>query len=246
MLIFLGKRHRSFPGTLGRAAALVAFLTFAGAAAAATTGATAPLASPDPAETAPRALALPDPQAPTALEPVGACARLDGGPACLDPALPGRRPQRPAPVLAAATSITGTSAGSGGIWGGKRSGLPWASGASSAGADFEAWRGRKLDVKTVFLAHRYGWAELTQTSFVKWVVALGAKPVLGVGLLPASARGQLAQCANGAFDAHIRKIGQGLVKVGAGDAILRLGWEANRMGDFPWGVLGDGSSYKNC
>ncbi|MEK0084340.1 glycoside hydrolase family 26 protein [Benzoatithermus flavus] len=180
------------------------------------------------------------------LEPVASCTEFEGGAVCLDVALPGGGAERlasagetPSPAAAAPAAEKVT-------WGGRRSGLPWMSGASSAGADFEAWRGRRLDVKTAFLAIRYGWAELTQTSFIRPIVRAGYTPVIAAGMLPESARGQFVACANGAFDDHIRKIGRSLVAMGAGNAILRLGWEANRMGDFPWGVLGDGSGYKNC
>jgi hypothetical protein len=44
----------------------------------------------------------------------------------------------------------------------------------------------------------------------------------------------------------VRAIGAGLVKAGAGNAVLRLGWEANRVGGFPWAVTGDGTDYKAC
>jgi hypothetical protein len=178
-----------------------------------------------------------------ALEPAAPCARLAGGPACLDAALPGASAPAAAPVVptpadgAPAVKVT---------WGGKRSGLPWMSGASSAGAEFEAWRDRKLDVKTAFLTIRHGWEELTKTGFIRPIVAAGYVPVIAVGMLPEAARGQLGECAAGAFDEHIAKIGRGLVRQGAGNAILRLGWEANRRWDFPWGVVGDGSSYKGC
>ncbi|MEK0084574.1 hypothetical protein [Benzoatithermus flavus] len=131
---------------------------------------------------------------------------------------------------------------------GSLSGLPWASGGTGSPDAFEAYRGRRLDVRTGYLTIRYGWTEMTQLAWVSGYVAAGAQPVLAVGLLPESARGQLAQCANGAFDAHIREIGQDIVMEGAGNAILRLGWEANRMGDFPWAirVAGDAGPFKGC
>ncbi|MEK0083668.1 glycoside hydrolase family 26 protein [Benzoatithermus flavus] len=155
---------------------------------------------------------------------------------------------RPTPTMVALTTTATSTAPvlRKAAWGGQRSGLPWASGASSGSSDLESWRGRRLDVRTGFLAIRQGWAELTQVSWLRDWVAAGGYPVVAVGLLPESARGQLAQCANGAFDAHIREIGRDLVAVGAGNAILRLGWEANRMGGFPWSITGDPGPYKGC
>jgi hypothetical protein len=222
----------------GGAAVLAAILAIAGgvATAAATPVTTFGTPGQDPGRSA-----LPGLEDAAPLKAVGGCAGFAGHPACLEPALPGSGERI---VLAAAPAAKAALSNDGSIWGGKRSGLPWASGASSAGAEFEAWRGRKLDVKTGFLASRQGWKELTNTSHIRALVATGALPVLGVGLVPESARGQLGPCAAGAFDAHIRKVGQSLVAMGAARAVLRLGWEANRMGDFPWGVLGDGSTYK--
>jgi hypothetical protein len=132
------------------------------------------------------------------------------------------------------------------VWGGTRSGLPWASGASSGSDDLETWRGRKLDVRTAFLASREGWTELAQVSWLDRWVADGGYTVVGVGLLPETARGQLAQCAAGAFDAWIRKIGVGMVAAGAGNAILRLGWEANRVGGYAWAITSDPGPFKGC
>jgi hypothetical protein len=163
----------------------------------------------------------------------------------MDPALPGRAEQELAALDAEKAPEKKRSAGG---WGGKRSGLAWMSGASGAGTEFESWRGRRLDVKTGYLTVRRGWREMTQVSFVRRIVNTGARPVLGVGLVPEQNRGQLGACAAGAFDEHIRKIGRGFVAAGAEDAILRLGWEANRMGDFAWAVTRSSGPepYKGC
>jgi hypothetical protein len=246
MPISFPRRPISLQRTVLRGSILIAALAVVGSAAAsAATTASTPLGldAIAPAATATAALVLPGSTSSTALQPVTSCAQLDAAGMCLDAALPGmvERPLTMAALAAPPARAKRTKR-----WGRHRSGLNWMSGASSAGADFEAWRGRRLDVKTGYLATRRGWSELTQTLFVRRLVASGAIPVLGVGLVPESHRGQLGACAGGAFDNHIRKIGQGLVAVGARDAILRLGWEANRTGGFPWAAIGDGSAYKNC
>jgi hypothetical protein len=89
---------------------------------------------------------------------------------------------------------------------------------------------------------------MAQLGWVANHVLPGSQTVLAIGLLPEQARGQLAQCASGAFDGWIRKIGQGIVARGAGNAVLRLGWEANRMGDFAWTVrvASDAGPFKGC
>ena len=74
----------------------------------------------------------------------------------------------------------------------------------------------------------------------------GRKAVIAVGMVPESNRGQLNQCAGGQFDSNIRRIGTAMINAGEPDTVLRLGWEANRVGGFPWAVQGDGSSWKAC
>jgi hypothetical protein len=159
------------------------------------------------------------------------------------------QPSEPTLVLAAtATSTTTPEPQSRFAYGGSLSGLPWASGGTANPDGFETYRGRRLDVRTGYVTIRYGWAEMTQLGWVSNYVIPGNQPVLAVGLVPESARGQLAQCASGAFDPWIREIGQDIVAEGAGNAILRLGWEANRMGDFPWAVrvASDAGPFKGC
>jgi hypothetical protein len=129
---------------------------------------------------------------------------------------------------------------------GNPSGLPWASGASAGAGEIATYRGRPLDVQTVFMA-RNTWANMVKSA--GWIKKYAAAPgpvVIGIGMLPETHRGQHAQCAAGAFDSYITEIGNRLVSAGGGDSVLRLGWEANRMGSFPWAVTGDGSSYKAC
>lgn len=131
-------------------------------------------------------------------------------------------------------------------WGGGRSGLPWASGAVGGLAEIESLRGRKLDFKTGYVSTR-NWNQLVRDA--RWAGSLGrggANVVIAVGLMPNSHRGQHRQCASGQFDSYIRAFGRNLVGAGEPKAVIRLGWEANRIGSFPWAVTGDGSSYKAC
>lgn len=130
-----------------------------------------------------------------------------------------------------------------------RSGMPWPSGANGCCggmSDLEALRGRKLDFRTTFL--RYDtWNGMVATApNVKNLVADGAAAVAAFGLMPATHRGQHLECRQGRFDSYIRAIGTAFVNNGAPRAILRLGWEANRLNGFPWAVTGDGSEYKRC
>jgi hypothetical protein len=189
---------------------------------------------------------------------VAAPAGTEAVPALLDPTPPtllslealepteSALPAADVPVQLAATTLTRTLKKA--TWGGRLSGLPWSSGGTANPDGFEAYRGRRLDVRTGYATIKKGWAEVVQLAWVDQLVTPGSQPVMAVGLVPEAARGQLAQCAAGAFDAWIREVGRDLVAEKAGNAILRLGWEANRMGDFPWAVrvASDAGPFKGC
>lgn len=134
----------------------------------------------------------------------------------------------------------------GAMSGGSRSGLPWASGSNSGMDDLENLRGRRLDVRTMFFGIN-SWKTLSGSSAaIPRVIARGGQLVIALGMLPHSHAGQHEQCAAGTFDTEIRAIAEGIVRRGGQNAILRLGWEANRMKGYPWAVTGDGSAYKAC
>ena len=72
---------------------------------------------------------------------------------------------------------------------------------------------------------------------------------LGFPMLPETHRGQLSQCAAGAFDPQMRQIVDRMVLSGwANRTYVRLGWEMTRTdrSPFPWVVQGDGSTWKDC
>jgi hypothetical protein len=134
------------------------------------------------------------------------------------------------------------------------SGLPWRSGASvdDTGGDFGRWRGRPIDVQVVFIGHDT-WREMLERITEGVIVRRGSAraPLVSISLamLPHEARKQHEACANGDFDDHFRAFGAGFVAQGAGDAVVRLGWEANIGSDsHPWGVdsMADVPAYKGC
>jgi hypothetical protein len=160
------------------------------------------------------------------------------------------RPFAYQPFLAAAAltvTLVAPSAGdAAATWGGARSGLPWASGANGDLNALQSLRGRPLDVRTGFLPKSNWSAMIRSTPAVRRLGANGARPVVAFGMLTLSTRGQFSQCARGNFDTYMRAIGRGIASNGGANAILRLGWESNRMNGYPWAVTGDGSSWKAC
>jgi hypothetical protein len=134
------------------------------------------------------------------------------------------------------------------------SGLPWRSGASvdDPYIDLGRWRRRPIDVDVVFIGHRT-WNEMRERIAEGSIGRQGRSraPLLAVSLamLPHEARKQHRACANGDFDHHFRAFGAGFVKQGAGDAVVRLGWEANiGSGSHPWGIdsMAEVPAYKGC
>src|SRR3954462_6847725 len=109
------------------------------------------------------------------------------------------------------------------------SGLPWSSGASCGLPEFAAWRGRKLDVQVQFVWHD-SWDQMAarlNSPYYRGQVGLTPQPVISLALLPTSDAHQFARCAKGEFDGHFRQFGQIMAAIGAGDAIVRVGWEPN-------------------
>jgi hypothetical protein len=128
-----------------------------------------------------------------------------------------------------------------------RSGLLWPSGANGAASELEAYRNRPLDVRVLFFASD-SWNNMVDSAYaVSNHTATGARLELAIGLLPETHRGQHAACAAGDFDASIRQLGQRVVAEGAPNAVLRLGWEANRRNGYPWAAVdGRFADYIGC
>jgi hypothetical protein len=117
------------------------------------------------------------------------------------------------------------------------SGLSWRSGASCSEEPFEGWRGRELDVNVSFVAHKT-WGDMFKRLRGAWyrrVVRRSPQNVLSMPMFPHTNTGQHAQCAAGEFDSNFRQFGELMTRNGGGNAIVRLGWEAN-SGTHPWGI----------
>jgi hypothetical protein len=112
---------------------------------------------------------------------------------------PSHRERAQAAALAFAVLLALPSAAhaAGVAWGGSKSGLPWASGASSGADPLESFRGRKLDVRTMFVSTKY-WSDMIRdTSHARKLAKQGSKVVVALGLMPRTHTGQHAQCGRG-------------------------------------------------
>lgn len=114
---------------------------------------------------------------------------------------------------------------------------------------FASWLGRSPAYASDYVDFRYGWDGIANPTWVldtwsPWVTASSERRlVLGVAMLPESARGQLGAGAYGAFDGHFRTLSRNLVSRGLGYSVIRLGWEANG-GWFPWSAATDPESWR--
>jgi hypothetical protein len=129
------------------------------------------------------------------------------------------------------------------------SGLAWRSGASCPETGLGTFRGRRLDVNVAFAGPHETWdAMLDHFSTSRFKALANATPqfVVSLPMLPKSADGQLARCAAGAFDGHFRQFGALFARIGAGQAVVRLGWEANKSRPWSPETAADVPDYVAC
>lgn len=120
----------------------------------------------------------------------------------------------------------------------------WQSGVTKPAVQFGEWRNDPVDLRTQFFGRR-SWSHILVSARVQ---ADWPQMAIGFPMLPESHRGQLRQCANGAFDDWMRRIRDAMLTAGRSGQYLRIGWEANRVGrsTFPWAAQGDGASWRGC
>ncbi len=129
-----------------------------------------------------------------------------------------------------------------------RSGLSWKSGACGD-PGIGNWRGRPLDTSWFGLPKKSFKAMVAQSksSRLRDAACRAPQVVVSVPLLTQENSLDHASCAAGKFDTYFQQIGTNLNNNGAGDAIIRLGKEANR-GVAPYGYNSndDLPNYRNC
>ena len=125
----------------------------------------------------------------------------------------------------------------------------WKSGVrnNSATTSFAGWRGTGLGVVAGWIEWKNGWSGMYAYASGTQPRALRAKSSntsFGHGLFPRG--GTLAACARGEYDDEQREVARRLASNGAGNAEIRLGWEAS--GDwYPWSAAGKpADQWKSC
>ena len=112
---------------------------------------------------------------------------------------------------------------------------------------FVGWRGTSLRVVTGWIDWKKGWSGMNAYASGVQPRTLRGKSSnvsFGHGLFPEG--GSLAACASGEYDDEQREVARRLANNGAGDAEIRLGWEAS--GDwYPWSAAGKSpEQWKSC
>jgi len=120
------------------------------------------------------------------------------------------------------------------ILGPTASGLPWHSGAwvggrfSSAGIDaFGSWRGRPADLVTTYVEPSSYAAMVSNVWSIETWKGFQGRLSYGLRLLPEDGAGSLTSIGNGDQDQVWAGVAGNLVRLGRGDAVVRVGWEAN-------------------
>ena len=121
----------------------------------------------------------------------------------------------------------------------------------TAGHDaFSAWLGQEASYALDYIDEAQSWADIAERSdwmLARWSAWVHARPdrrlILSVPMLNHASSGMLAEGAAGAFDEHFRRLAQEIADHGLGNAIIRIGWEAN--GDwYPWRASVDPEAWK--
>lgn len=125
----------------------------------------------------------------------------------------------------------------------------WRSGAS-ADPEFGTWRGSRLDVRNVFVAHS-SWdamnKKLTSSTF-KNNCTQTPLCVISMAPFPDNMAGQFQQCAGGQFDADHKKYAGLMANVVRGTGIVRLAWEADGGSGHAWQIktTSNLAPFKSC
>ncbi|HVU72259.1 MAG TPA: glycosyl hydrolase [Mycobacteriales bacterium] len=129
----------------------------------------------------------------------------------------------------------------------------WASGAwpggsidATAAGAFASYRGRALDVATVFQV-RDSWDTIANSTWAEDAYkGFPGKLVIGLPLLPENdqdgSAGTLADVAAGAHDADFASFARNLLAEGRGDSVIRVGWEFD--GDWMKWAATDATTFK--
>jgi Big-like domain-containing protein/glycosyl hydrolase family 26 len=115
---------------------------------------------------------------------------------------------------------------------------------------FSALLGNEATYALDFVDASQSWTTIASGSdwlldpWASWVRAkAGRRLVISVPMLNQASSGRLADGAAGAFDSYFRTLAQEIADKGLGDAVIRLGWEAN--GDwYPWKASTDPTAWK--
>ena len=115
---------------------------------------------------------------------------------------------------------------------------------------FSAWLGTEATYALDFVDDSQSWTNIADYSdwlinpWSGWVKSkVGRRVIISVPMLNQASADRLADGANGAFDGYFMTLTQKIVAAGLGNAVIRLGWEAN--GDwYPWRASTDPTAWK--
>ncbi len=125
------------------------------------------------------------------------------------------------------------------------SGLAWQSGMQCYTDQFGTWRGRTVDVNSIYLG-RTTWGSVFGSLTGDVIVRAKVRPGPLVMAMPMFIPGQkFSDCNAGTLDPYFTEIGKILNTPDLMDSIVRLGWEANGT-SYAWSIKSDVEGYKAC
>ena len=155
--------------------------------------------------------------------------------------------QRATPILLASHQNKGGGGGGGGggSSSGNQSGLTWKSGSQCYSEQFENYRGRKVDVNSLFLG-RSSWSGILGNLRGSNVANAAKRPgQIAVALAMLMPGQSFGDCNRGKLDGTFKDIGKALAQGDMSDTIVRLGWEANGT-SYVWSIRDQVEPYKQC
>lgn len=154
---------------------------------------------------------------------------------------PPRAAETPILLAAAATKAAATKSSAGS----NPSGLPWKSGTQCYSDAFESFRGRKVDVSSLYLG-RASWSGVLGNLRHSSVAKAAKRPGQAAIALAMLMQGQrFSDCTAGKLDGTFKEIGQTLSPAHMNGTIVRLGWEANGT-SYAWSIRDQAEPYKAC
>jgi hypothetical protein len=102
--------------------------------------------------------------------------------------------------------------------------------------------GRPLVFGSDYIPYSQGWSGVTNPDIESRWANSGLRMVYGLPMFPTTCTSGSSVCWNagaaGAYDPYFKTVAQNLVNYGQGNSVIRIAWEFNVPGEYPWYAAG--------